>query len=89
MKEFDAKEGKAIVTKHIAKIFHTLEILMSHLNMKYYWHRLQVFFHGRDPHLEELSSSRLYDFLHVSAFGFRCAPCAVYAFRWLVFLSLY
>jgi len=40
IKEFEAKEGVAIIKKHVRKIFHTIETLMIDLNMKYYWHRL-------------------------------------------------
>ena len=30
-------------------------MLMNHLNMKYFWNRLHLYFSGREPELEELS----------------------------------
>merc|ERR1712178_461305 len=53
--EFKKFEGDFIIAKHCDKTFVTLEVLMTQLNMDYFWRRIKIFFSGRDPDLEELS----------------------------------
>lgn len=44
-----------MVALHKDKVFKTLDVLMSNLNMAYYWQRIKIFFSDRDPDLEELA----------------------------------
>lgn len=64
--EFQENEGALIVNKHSEKIFTTLEVLLNHLNMQYFWQRLKIYFQGREPELDEMSKMiirclKLYD----------------------------
>lgn len=53
--EFKKTEGAMIIKQHSKKTFKTLESLMTHLNMNYFWLRISLFFSNRSPELEELS----------------------------------
>jgi len=52
--EFAKVEGPKFVSQHKEKTFKTLEVLMTNLNMQYFWLRIRFFFAKRDPVLEEI-----------------------------------
>ena len=52
--EFRQYEGEAFIKEHKEKTFKTLEVLMTNLNMNYFWIRIRFFFAKREPILEEL-----------------------------------
>ena len=52
--EIRKDEGAKFIADHKTKIFKTLQILMKHLNMDYFWLRIYFFFASREPILEEM-----------------------------------
>lgn len=53
--DFGNNEGKIIINKHKDKTLHTLEILMTQLNMMFYWENINYQFKQKIPTLDELS----------------------------------
>ena len=52
--DFIKREGVAIVNKHAQKTFYTLEILMTQMNMMYFFSRLKQHFDTKSPTIEQL-----------------------------------
>lgn len=52
--DFIKREGVAIVNKHAEKTFYTLEILMTQMNMMYFFTRLKQHFDVKSPTIEQL-----------------------------------
>ena len=54
VEEFNNSEGKEILKETFNKTMHTLEILLTQLNMMFYWEKLRLSFNGKNPSLEQL-----------------------------------